>query len=71
MKIFTRFALALSVLFVTNCVAERTPRSALGRSVKMTILVDKVMQRAKPCAANVHAWAFADRFESLKDLNRL
>ena len=46
MKTPMRFAVVfiLGALFVANCFAERAPRSKLGRSVKMTILVDKVMQ---------------------------
>ena len=37
-------ALATAVLFATASEGERIPRSELGRQVKLTILVDKVMQ---------------------------
>ncbi len=35
---------AVAVTLIATCAAERVPRSELGRSVKMTVLVDKVMQ---------------------------
>lgn len=37
-------AVIVTLMLVAVCAAERVPRSELGRTVKLTILVDKVMQ---------------------------